>query len=132
MARRVAVFDDSASFRQMMRRALESEGYRVVTAPATWDTIRMCRPDLVILDMGLRRQLIALTILHDLRADPALAGLSVIVCATGKEHIEGQRRFLEALGAAILTKPFAVADLLRLVDATMRADHHDTPERECR
>jgi two-component system KDP operon response regulator KdpE len=124
MARHVAIFDDSALFLRMMRLALESDGYEVLTAGVTRDIISVIHahpPDLVIFDMGLRRQLITLSVLHDLRANAALAGLPVIVCTTGQELIDGERQFLEETGAAVLMKPFEINDLLRLVGGMLRA-----------
>ncbi len=134
MARRVVVLDDSALFLKMMRLALESEGHQVMTGRVATDAVRRVgvqSPDLLILDITLRNQRRAAAILRSLRIDAALARLPVIVCVTGHELIEEQRETLDALGASVLTKPFDIATLLRMVDAMHRRGVEDAAEAAC-
>ncbi len=59
-AANLAVEDDEAS-RALLSRLLESEGYRVPTAAdgeSGLRTVATCRPDLVLLDVGLRADVV--------------------------------------------------------------------------
>jgi DNA-binding response OmpR family regulator len=81
--------------------------------------VRALRPDVVVLDLMLPGKS-GLEILTDMRADPALAQLPVLMLtARGQER---DREAAQNAGAtAFLAKPFANADVLAAVEAVAAA-----------
>jgi PAS domain S-box-containing protein len=75
------------------------------------------RPDLVLLDLHLP-DLPGEEVLRQLKSEPALSGMPVVVLSA--DATPGQIRRLLATGAAgYLTKPFAIHEVLAVVDQTL-------------
>ena len=128
---RLLIADDNADMRDYLRRLL-ADRWEVETAAdgfAALAAIRARRPDLVISDVMMPR-LDGLGLVAELRADPALRDLPVIMLSAraGEEaRIEG----LQAGATEYLAKPFAARELraqveTQLLRAAMRAAeaHH--------
>ena len=115
----VLVIDDNAEARDLLRRVLTGDGYRVVEAAggeAGLALARSVRPDLITLDV-LMPAMDGWGVLTALKADPALAGIPVVMLSV----LEDQNLGL-ALGASeYLTKPID-RDRLRQVLARYRKD----------
>ena len=119
---RILVVDDDGSARALIRTALELDGYTVCEAAAADEglsAVRESRPDLVILDLSLPgRQ--GLDVLIDLRDDPALHSIPVVVLtATADEGTEQRARDLGA--SSYVAKPVSVDDLERVVRQALDA-----------
>jgi CheY-like chemotaxis protein len=99
----VLVIDDEASVRDVVRRFLGREGYRVVTAPNGEEGLRLAReqhPDAITLDV-MMPGMDGWSVLSALKADPALREIPVVMLTIVDERNTGY-----ALGAAeYLTKP---------------------------
>jgi DNA-binding response OmpR family regulator len=117
--RHLLVVDDEPHIGLLLRPYLEGSGFRLTTArnlaqarAALAD--RSAPLDGLLLDLHLPDGS-GLTLLADLRADPATHALPVmVVTAEGEEHILEEVR---ALGAVLLTKPFSPTKLSnRLVE----------------
>lgn len=111
--RPLLLVEDEAPARQGTRELLEREGYAVVEAAHGLDALELLagglRPALVLLDL-MTPEVDGWEVLRQLRAEPALASLPVLVVSAAREP--------RAAGAtAVLCKPFGAADLLRLVAA---------------
>lgn len=112
----VLLIEDEANIAEALRFILSRDGWQVdvhsdgATAAAR---VRALRPDMVILDVMLPGRS-GYEILGDLRADPGLAGLPVLVLtARGQDR---ERALAEARGASLfMTKPFANAEILAAV-----------------
>ncbi len=113
----VLVADDNADMRQYLSRLL-AERYRVQTAPdgrAALDAARDQVPDLVLSDVMMPR-LDGLGLVRELRADPELATLPIILLSAraGEEcRVEG----LQHGADDYLIKPFSARELLARVAA---------------
>ena len=113
MAGRILLIEDEANIAEALRFLLTRDGWQVEThadgATAT-ALIRTLLPDVVILDVMLPGRS-GYEILDDLRADPALKSLPVLILtARGQDR---ERAQAAARGASLfMTKPFANADLL--------------------
>ncbi len=109
---RVLVIDDDQTVRDLMRRVLSREGFDVVTAGDGAEGLALARelmPSVITLDV-LMNQLDGWSVLQEIRADPALANIPVIMLSIIDEKQKGF-----ALGAsAYLTKP---VDRVRLAAA---------------
>jgi len=99
----VLVIDDDPAVRNLMRRFLSKEGFRVEEAPAGDVGLRMARevrPDVITLDV-MMPGLDGWSVLTALKADPSLAGIPVVMLTILDDRSVGFQ-----LGASeYLTKP---------------------------
>ncbi|MDZ4136576.1 MAG: response regulator [Paracoccaceae bacterium] len=113
MARHVLLIEDEPNIAEAIRFILARDGF-AVTTHASGDgavaRVRDLAPDLVILDVMLPGQS-GFEVLTALRADPAFAGLKVVMLTA-----RGQTRDREAAERAgvdlFITKPFSNAEFL--------------------
>jgi two-component system, OmpR family, response regulator MprA len=118
MSANVLVVDDDPKITQLLRRALQLEGYDVRTAAsgaAGLEEARNHEPDLVILDV-LMPGLDGLEVCRRLRA----SGETPILLLTAKDEIEDRVRGLDSGADDYLVKPFALEELLARVRALLR------------
>ena len=118
-ATRVLVVEDDPSVRGLLHTLLSAEGYEVATASdglAGLVKATAQHPSLVLLDL-MMPDLGGVRVLEELRDDPELADIPVIV-VTGKiDAVPGMRALLGEDN--VFVKPFAVAELLtRVGDVT--------------
>ncbi len=118
-ATRVLVVEDDPSVRGLLHTLLSAEGYEVATASdglAGLVKATAQHPALVLLDL-MMPDLGGVRVLEELRDDPELADIPVIV-VTGKiDAVPGMRALLGEDN--VFVKPFAVAELLtRVGDVT--------------
>jgi DNA-binding response OmpR family regulator len=111
----VLVVEDDPSVRGLLHTLLSAEGYEVATASdglAGLVKVTASRPALVLLDL-MMPDLGGVRVLEELRDDPELADIPVIV-VTGKiDAVPGMRALLGDNN--VFVKPFAVAELLSRV-----------------
>jgi len=118
-ATQVLVVEDDPSVRGLLHTLLSAEGYEVATASdglAGLVKVTASKPALVLLDL-MMPDLGGVRVLEELRDDPELADIPVIV-VTGKiDAVPGMRALLG--DDNVFVKPFAVAELLtRVGDVT--------------
>ena len=113
--RRVLVVEDDPNVRGLLETLLASEGYEVSTASdglAGLVKLSSTRPDLMLLDL-MMPDLGGVRVLEELRADPQLSAVPVIVVTGKVDAVAGLR---DVLGADnVFVKPFGVAELLARV-----------------
>jgi CheY-like chemotaxis protein len=118
-APRVLVIDDDPAVRDLIRRYLTREGFRVSVAPDGETGLRLARdlrPDAITLDV-IMPGLDGWAVLAAIKGDPALAGTPVIITTVVDEQTTGI-----ALGASeYLTKPVDRDRLLRVLRRTQRS-----------
>ena len=125
---RVLVVEDDPSVRGLLHTLLTAEGYDVATASdglAGLVKATTTRPALILLDL-MMPDLGGIRVLEELRSDPGLAGIPVLV-VTGK--IDAVPAMRDLIGEdSVFVKPFAVAELLaRVGEATGGAVRADQP-----
>jgi DNA-binding response OmpR family regulator len=121
MTARVLVVEDDPSVRGLLHTLLTGEGYEVATASdglAGLVKASSAKPDLMLLDL-MMPDLGGVRVLEELRADPNLADVPVIV-VTGKLEAVPPLRALLGDGN-VFVKPFGVAELLDRVAAVTGA-----------
>lgn len=109
---RAFVVEDDPEFRELVREVLEGAGWTVDVADdgiAALSRIRRVIPDVIILDL-MMPNLDGVEVLKLLRSTEVGRGIPVVV-ATGARVEEEVR----GLASAVLVKPFAVGDLVRVV-----------------
>jgi len=120
-AQRVLVADDNADMREYVRRLLidQYEVEAVGDGHAALEAARARRPELIISDVMMPR-LDGFGLIRELRADPELAALPVILLSARA----GEEARLEGLGKGAddyLVKPFSPRELLVRVGALVRS-----------
>jgi len=114
VARRVLVVDDNTAQREIVAEILEGEGYEVAVAQNGIDGLAAARaspPAVVILDL-MMPGLDGAAVLRELRADPALAAVRVVV-TTGLSTALVTKLLQPD---ATLFKPFGMRELLAVLD----------------
>lgn len=111
---RILIIDDDANVRDLIERVLEREGFEVHAAANGQDGLRLAhslRPDVITLDV-MMGGMDGWTVLADLKADPVLADIPVIMLTM----VDDRRRGF-ALGATdYLTKPVDRQRLMALLN----------------
>jgi PAS domain S-box-containing protein len=120
-AQRVVVADDNADMREYVRRLLidQYEVEAVADGRAALAAARTRRPELIISDV-MMPQLDGFGLIRELRADPELAAIPVILLSARA----GEEARLEGLGKGAddyLVKPFSPRELLVRVGALVRS-----------
>ncbi|MDF3413410.1 response regulator [Sulfitobacter sp. M57] len=116
MSKHVVLVEDELNIAEAIRFLLSNEGWRVETlanGATAVEVIRKAAPDLVMLDVMLPGKS-GFDILHDLRADPAMQGLPVLMLtARGQAR---DREMAEKAGVSrFMTKPFSNSEMLDAV-----------------
>ncbi len=116
----ILALDDDDVVLETIKLALQPLGSPIVTLSdprRLLDEVRKRRPDLLILDIMMPR-LSGLSLLKELRDDPATSQLQVIV----QSAYHANQDAVEVLGARWLSKPWRAAELLALVRRTLEGD----------
>jgi len=117
-ARHILIIEDNADFREGLRLLLQSWGHRVeeaVSGPLGLDMVRLGRPEIVLVDLGLPG-IDGYAVARAVRAAPGGDAI-LLVAVTGYGSVSDRRRAEEAGFDAHLTKPVSpreLADILLL------------------
>jgi DNA-binding response OmpR family regulator len=125
MPAKVLVVEDDPSVRGLLHTLLTGEGYEVATASdglAGLVKASSSRPDLMLLDL-MMPDLGGVRVLEELRGDPALADVPVVVVTGKLEAVPSLRALLG--DDNVFVKPFGVAELLERVSAITRGARSD-------
>lgn len=110
------VADDEAAIVRMVQVRLEKLGYTVLTAQngrEALESIRANMPDYVVLDI-MMPIMDGFEVLEEVKNDPALASVKVMVLTTKAEKTDYQRGF-EAGADGYVVKPFDMEQILNFV-----------------
>ena len=117
----VLVVDDSLTFRESLRAALEGAGYAVLVAGTGEEGLRMAadrRPDAVIVD-GVLPGIDGPTVIRHLRLDAALRGMPCLLL-TGSDERDAELRALDAGADAFVRKDEDAELVLARLAAALR------------
>lgn len=112
----ILVVEDHTLISVLMRDTLHSQGYRVLIAADAGEGLRLAsalRPDIILMDICLP-DMSGLEATRILKENPVLKQIPV-VAVTAHAMAGDQERMLEGGCEAYLSKPFHIADLLRVV-----------------
>lgn len=120
--KRVTVVNDNPDFLQLMQDLLQDADY-----PATlidggrdnaFELIEASEPEILIVDLRLgSNEITGLEILKRVRDDPALRQVPTVICTADTWSIDQVREEVASMDrVAVLTKPFAIADLYRVLE----------------
>ncbi len=119
----IGLLEDDLAIQEMLRLVLECVGHEVIlyaTAEACLTALQVTEPtagpfspDLFIVDLRLPKSASGLEVIELIRANPRLSSLPIILM-TASTFPDTQE--LERLHVALLTKPFDIDEVVRLVD----------------
>ncbi|KQW02890.1 response regulator [Rhizobacter sp. Root1221] len=118
----ILIIDDSPTFRDALRRALEDEGYDVTTADSGEAGLRLAaasRPGAVIVD-GVLPGVDGATVIRRMRFDAALRGVPCLLL-TGSEDRGAELHALDAGADAFVRKDEAIEVILARLAAALRS-----------
>jgi DNA-binding response OmpR family regulator len=123
-APRVAVVDDDVATCLLLCELLADEGY----VPVAWETdenpatfVLHNAPDLVILDLRLRDDAAAETVIAALCGLHAAVQTPVIACSADRALLQRDAEALRARGCVVVEKPFELQDLLDMVSMLLQS-----------
>jgi DNA-binding response OmpR family regulator len=122
---RLLIVEDELAMRTALADVLETEGYRVITAPdgaAGLERALKEKPDLVLLDIMLPK-LDGFAVCAELRR---LGHAEPILMLTAKGQVEDRVTGLDAGADDYLVKPFSTDELLARVRALLRRTRRET------
>jgi CheY-like chemotaxis protein len=120
VGRRALVVEDDQAIAELWTQVLEGEGFEVRRQESALGVsllLRLWRPDVILLDLGLPYRSGG-ALLHDLKTDPATAGIPILVVSALAETLTPERR---AMTAGVVAKPFSPDTLLSAVRSACAA-----------
>ena len=117
----VLIVDDSPTAQRIIRLAVESGGYRVLTASDGDEAIDVAmreRPDLIVLDIILPKKN-GFQVCRHLKAFPETCGIKVILLSSKNHEMDilwGKRQGADGY----LTKPFESEQLLTCIESVLQ------------
>jgi DNA-binding response OmpR family regulator len=118
----ILIIDDSPTFREELKSALESSGYEVITAPTGEDGLRVAvdeRPAAIVVD-GMLPGIDGATVIRRIRDDAVLRRTPCILL-TASEETSGEIKALDAGADDYVRKGEEVEIVLARVAAVLRA-----------
>ena len=118
----IGLLEDDLAIQEMLRLLLESEGYKV----AVYASVEQCLselgvndaqastalPALLMIDLYLPKAVSGLTIIEQVRANPRLAAMPIILM-TASSVVD--KSSLQRLQVNLLPKPFDIDEIIQLV-----------------
>lgn len=114
----ILAINNAADVLALFTDLLEEEGYRVSTQLYTerdLPKIVAQDPDLIILDDMWATEDDGWTLLQMLRMNRATAEVPIVLCTGAVTHVRETEGHLEAMGVAVVFKPFHIDDLLETI-----------------
>lgn len=115
MAFKVMLVEDNLSLLSLLETYLTLEGFQVVRGPldaqALLDALRRERPRVLVMDVHLGGERSGMALLQDIRQDPELATV-VVILTSGSDYRD---EALVAGADGFLVKPFMPDELMRLI-----------------
>jgi signal transduction histidine kinase len=119
---KILVIDDESWLREMIRLALEQQGFEVIEAMDSTEGVSQAReqlPDLILCDVNMDKAGAGYTTLAKLRESPSTAAIPFILM-TGLADAAGMRHGMDLGADDYLPKPFKVDELYATVHARLR------------
>ena len=121
----IFVMNDTPAILDLFKELLEEEGYQVTLdrfeataiAQKVID-IKQAKPDLVILDYIIGAEGLGWQLLQLMKMERATRDIPVIVCTGAVRQVEELQTHLDAMGVAVVLKPFDIDHLLAKIAET--------------
>ncbi len=119
--KKILVADDDTSIADLLKHALETEGYETYKATQAlrfYDEVMEHRPDLILLDL-MMPYLEGDDELRLLKMNPATSNIPVIVVTAKQEAKQDEARYQQMGVVEVVTKPFDLNRLVTLIQRTI-------------
>jgi DNA-binding response OmpR family regulator len=131
MAKHILIVDDTVDILRLMRMMLEEQQYQVSvldSGQGVVEFVRLNKPDLIVLDLRLGDGISGINVLHDLKAETETAAVPVVVYTASVVDAEKVEKMLDRepvmyAGTRVLRKPFALDELLSIIDSVTDPQH---------
>ncbi len=117
--KRILIVEDHPDTQSLLCDLLELEGYEVRCSGEAHGVLGLARrmnPDLIVLDVKLPG-LSGIELLELLNRDRQMRQVPVLMCSGAVDELNANREQIEGSGARVITKPFALEDLLSAVQS---------------
>lgn len=122
----VLVINDDQDMLSVYESVLDGLGHQPVTklmVESGTQTIRDVAAEALILDLQQPEEaLYGLRVIEEVRRDPELGDLPIILCSGAPEALRTLRPDLEALGVPVVEKPFTISALEAILEVILRPD----------
>ncbi len=124
----VFIIDDTPAILDLFRELLEEAGYAVTLDTFAGDLtdelarVQGANPDLIILDFMIGGEQIGWQFLQMLKMERATANLPVIICTGAARQVSELQGHLDAMGVAVVLKPFDIDHLLHQVEQSLEGE----------
>jgi len=119
--KKILIVDDDSAVRRLVEATLSFEGYQIIQAgngKEATDIAKAERPDLIIMDVMMPREIDGLEATRILKNDPETRGCTIIMLTA--KGMEDDRKMGFAAGADdYFVKPFSPLELRRTVEAVL-------------
>ncbi len=119
---RILIVDDDKMTLSVTRRILASVGYQLLCTESSAEGLRLARqykPDLILLDVGMP-DISGLEICKQIKADPELRGIFVILLSGLLTDNESQAALLESGADSFIARPIPGRELILRVQLSLR------------
>lgn len=123
MAPRLLVIDDEQDLLLLYQLILEPEGYDIYLASSGLPqamNLEHVLPDLIILDYHLGKPGRKEPLLQQLRSSPPTSTIPLVLCTADANALREQEDFLRDAGVHVVLKPFAVSELLQIIQQALQ------------
>lgn len=120
---RIVIIEDDPIMRKLLSKELTPDGYECIMAPNAAAGLKACRedrPDMVLLDVHLPDHN-GLDVCRNLKSDPALRHIPVLIITGEASAVDKRIEGLEAGADDYILKPFSPKELARRIRNIMRA-----------
>ncbi len=122
MPRRVVCIEDEQEMIDLMRLIIQRQGLEFFAARGGLkgiEIVKQVQPDLVLLDL-MMPGMDGWTVFDRLHADPATASIPIVIVTARAYHDQRVAEMRAANTGTLVTKPFAPAQLIEVVDHILR------------
>lgn len=121
----IFVMNDTPAILDLFRELLEEEGYQVTidrfeatAIDEKLTDIKKAKPDLVVLDYIIGAEGLGWQLLQLMKMDRATRDIPVLICTGAVRQVEELQTHLDAMGVAVVLKPFDIDQLLAQIAET--------------
>lgn len=124
----IGLLEDDLAIQEMLRLLLQGEGYEVIAYASAEECLADLRgeeaqigvscPALLLIDLHLAKSISGLTVIGQIRANPRLEALSIILM-TASAFIDKQD--LHRLRVTLLPKPFDIDEVITMARELLQA-----------
>jgi CheY-like chemotaxis protein len=127
----IAVIDDDQTLLDLMAEILGERNWKMLAlrdSSTAKESLRQARPDAILLDVHFGGGQSGWDVLRELKAEPEIRAIPVIIWSGDVRLLEDKREWLQDQCIPILPKPFDIDDLYECLDKALHEP--ETPRNE--